>query len=363
MNILFKQFLGQLHSWSSVGQNLATSFINNNHNVDLISTNGYEHFPKELFKYVKPTPTNNYDCQISYTAMKNFEHYLQYGKNNRFGIWAYEFAGKNALPTGFAKYHKYADKMLVPSKFSKQIFVDSGVPEDKLVVVPHGIDLDKYKNTNKYPLKTKKKYKILLNIAQPHIRKNLDGTLEAYGKAFTNKDDVALVVKVVDKKPEQVFEVSFKEIYNKFVAKYSNHGEVEIIREYVENIEELYNACDIMFSLTHAECFFFPALEALAAKKVVIVPNYGGQLEFLNDNNAILIPGKTCNAPPQALYWEVKRGTTYFDADINIAADKMRDVVKNYDLIKSKLLNNVEEMLLNHTWNIISKKIEEYVYK
>jgi glycosyltransferase involved in cell wall biosynthesis len=359
MRILFKQFLSQNHSWSFVGQNLAQAFINNNHNVDLISTNGYEYFPKELYKYVKPTPDKDYDCQISYTAMKNFQHYLQYGNKNRFGIWAYEFAGKNALPTGFAKHHKFVDKMLVPSKFSKQIFIDSGVPEDKLVVVPHGIDLNRFKNTNKYPLKTNKKYKILLNIAQLHIRKNLAGTLEAYGKAFTKKDDVALIVKVVDKKPEQVFEVSFKEIYNKFIAAYPNHGEIEVITQYIDNIEELYNACDIMFSLTHAECFFFPALEALAAKKVVIVPNYGGQLEFLNDKNAILIDGKTCNAPPQALYWEVKAGTTYFEADTNIAADKLRDIVNNYDFNKSKLLTNVDDLLSEYSWNNIIKQIEK----
>jgi glycosyltransferase involved in cell wall biosynthesis len=358
VDILFKQFLGTNHSWKEVGINLASAFISNGHNVDLISTNGYEYFPKELFKYVKPTPNTSYDCQISYTAMKNFQHYLSYGSKNRFGIWAYEFAGKNALPTGFAKHHKYCDKMLVPSKFAQQIFIDSGVPKEKVIVIPHGINIDKYKNTKKYQLKTNKKYKILLNIAQPHIRKNLPGTLEAYGKAFTNKDDVVLVVKVVDKKPEQAFEVSFKEIYNKFIAKYPQHGEIEIITKYIDNIEELYNACDIMFSLTHAECFFLPALEALAAHKIVIVPNYGGQLEYLNDANSILVSGKVVPAPSQSLYWEMKSGTTYFEADTSDAASKLINCINNYDAIKDKLLLNIDDMFIDYNWNTISKQIE-----
>src|SRR3954469_3107735 len=136
-----------------------------------------------------------------------------------------------------------------------------------MVVVPHGVSLEKYEEGSKYPLKTKKKYKILANIAQPHVRKNITGLLNAFGKAFTKKDDVCLVLKIVRKGFRSKFEVDFQTVYSLFESKYRNHDDVEIIYKFLPDIEPLYNACDIVFTMTKAECFWMPGLEAFAAKK------------------------------------------------------------------------------------------------
>lgn len=369
MKVCWHGFAGRNHSWSIVAQNICRQLIKSGHNVDIFSTNGDKHFPNDLRSSLVgfandsgniygSFPDGSYDMQLSYTAMRNFPNFFTKGNKNRFGIWCYEFFGRNSLPTGFAKNHRYVDQILAPSNFAKQIFLDSKVPEDKVKVIPHGFDLEKFKNNkNKYPIKTNKKYKILLNVAQPHTRKNLEGTLEAYGRAFTKKDDVCLVLKVVDKKPEAPFEVHFTEVFNSFKKKFKDHGEIIVIKEFIDNIEELYNSCDILFSMTRAECFNFPALEAFAAGKVVIVPNWGGHLDFLNEKNSFLISGKQVAAPPAALYWESKPGTLYFEPNLDEAAEKLIYCIKNYEETRNIFLKNSEDVLCNFTWEKVTQDI------
>src|SRR6202021_3564605 len=104
------------------------------------------------------------------------------------------------------------------------IFTNNGMPADKQIVVPHGIHLDRFAKFGKYPLKTKRRYKILANIAQPHLRKNIPGLLRAYGKAFTSSDDVCLVLKVSRKSPQPGFDVPFNEIFEQWKKDFKQHG-------------------------------------------------------------------------------------------------------------------------------------------
>ena len=193
----------------------------------MMSSNGNSHFPDDLKPYLKAYTklsdlhgpaleqmlhhidqilSPKYDMQLSYTALHNFSRYFKRGNANRFGIWNYE---TTVIPKTFAKQHLHVDKVLPSSQFSKRVFANGGIPEDKMVVVPHGIHLDRFQNLGKYPLKTQKKRKILANIAQPHFRKNIPALLKAYGEAFTKKDDVCLVLKVAAKDPASKFEVDF----------------------------------------------------------------------------------------------------------------------------------------------------------
>lgn len=225
-------------------------------------------------------------------------------------------------------------------------------------VIPHGIDLKQFSsNGNIYQIKTNKKYKLLCNIQQPHIRKGLPTLLEVYGKAFTNKDDVCLVIKGVDKPVINPFEVSLKMILNDFYNKYKNHAEIKVITEYIDDLSTIYRACDILFMLPHSEGFGLPFLEGLATEKVVFAPNWGGQIDFLNENNSILVNGKEIEAPPQALYWEQKRGTIYFQPDISEAVDKIRFTVNNYDSLKQKFNKNAKLIINNYSWDKISHRI------
>lgn len=373
MKVCWLGYLGRNHSWSIVAQNLSREFVLMGHEVDLFSTNGTDHFPEDLKPYLRGfitedtqlTPTAyktlvedkllaSYDMQLSYTAFPNFARYFTHGNKNRFGIWNYE---TTVLPKAFGKYYQYVDKVLPSSKFSKDIFVANGMPEDKQVIVPHGIHLDRFHNLGKYQLKTKKKYKILCNIAQPHFRKNIPGLLRSYGKAFTKADDVCLVLKVSRRSPQPGLDVPFNDIYHRWQQEFKNHGEVELIDKFIVDIETLYNACDVVMTMAHAECFWMPGLEAFAADKIVLAPRYGGQLEYMNDDNSILIDGKKVRADNKMQYWEPSPYAEAFDPDVNQCAEKLRDVIKNYGDYHQKFSPKMQEILPELTWRKAAERI------
>lgn len=355
MKICWQGFLGTNHSWSIVGQNISRSLIKKGHEVHLYSTNGLEYFPEDLKSHLRNLD-KDYDMQLTYTAMKNFPEYLSHGNKNRFAIWNYE---TTVLPHGFAKNYKFADKMLPSSEFSKKIFSDAGVPSESMIVIPHGIDLEKFNRTEPLKLKTHKKYKILANIAQPHIRKNIPGLLEAFGKAFTKNDDVCLVLKIVNKKPTQQFDVSFNEIFSTFKSRFKNHADIELLTNFIPDIESLYKSCNMIMTMSHAECFWMPGLEGMAAGNMVIAPRYGGQLDYMNDDNSLLIDGKEGRADGRMQYWTQSPYAAVFNPNSDHCASLLRKAVDNYDSLMEKFKPRMDKVVREHTWDIVADRILE----
>jgi len=363
MRVKIQGFLfGKSHSWAYVNQNLGRSLLKLGHEVDFVSTDGNSpnHTPKDLEPFVKSLGVGKYDMQISYTAMINFPQYLSGGDKNRFGIWCYEFP---IMPKDFVKYYKFTDKILAPSNFAKDIFIKNKVPENYLKVVPHGIDLEAFSYKEKFPLKTNKKLKFLIPLGQPHIRKAIPETIEAFYKAFTSKDDVCLIAKIpsAPQDKNKPFEVDVKKIINKLNSQYKNHPEIELITDYVPNMVSLFNACDVVYSLTHAECFFMPALEGFASEKLVIVPEHGGQLDFCNQENSLLVSGKEVRAPLESQYWTPSPFNSYFEANQDHAVEVLRSTYHNYNAILNGKKDKMKETVLNYTWDNALKLILEEV--
>ena len=310
----------------------------------MVSTDGLceKFIDNDLKPFIVQRTQPRYDLELSYTAPRNFPTYLN-KSNRRNGIWNYEF---DHIPLGFSKFINSIDKFLPSSNWFYNICLNAGIKPEKIKVVPHGVDYKLFDNVVPMKLNTTKSIKLLMNVAQPHIRKNIFGTLDVYGKAFNKKDDVCLVIKVSEKKPEMSFELSFTEILKKFKTKYPEHAEILIIKEYIPNIGELYKACDILFMLPNAEAFHLPSLEALYCDLVVINSNYGGQLDFLNENNSILVNGKMIRAPREAQYWIPDVKASMFEPDINDAVDKLRHCVFNLSSVKEKL--KVDKNIFKH---------------
>jgi glycosyltransferase involved in cell wall biosynthesis len=340
------------------------------HDVEFVSTDGVDSklVPKDLEKHIRAQPSGIYDAQISYTAPHNWPNFLGHGSKNRFGIWNYEYNNKQGSPqallVGFAKYVNCIDKLLPSSNFSMDVFKSMLVPQEKMVVIPHGFDKDQFDVVNKFKLKSNKKYKILLNIAQPHLRKNIYKALESYALSFSRKDDVCLVAKVyVKNNSNSQFDVDFYSMLKKIRTKYPNCGEIEVVTDFIEKISDLYYACDVNFSTTHVECWHLPSLEALAAGIVNVVPRYGGILDFCDDNNSLLTDGVITKCPREHQYWQHNPFAVHFEVDINDSVKKLKQSVYDNESLKEKFALNSKGMLENLTWDIVTKNIMELVHE
>jgi glycosyltransferase involved in cell wall biosynthesis len=370
MKILIRQFLGANHSWGVIGREMARALLKKQHDVKLYSTDGIDHLPRDLMPYLigysdgNPSgkmygnqPGPNYDACISYTCMKNFSRYLSHSKKNRFGIWSYEWAGVNALPTGFAQQHVYCDTLLPPSESSMETFANSGVPKNKMQVLSHGINGAQFGQATTISLPTKKKFKILSNIAQNHKRKNISGLLTAYGKAFTIDDDVCLLLKARPKRAVQTFDIDLNEYLNSFYKQFPKHAEVKLITNYIDDISVLYRSIDAVFTMSHTECFYIPGLEGLASGKVNICPNYGGQKDFLTTDNSLLIEGDEVEAEPTSMYWEQKRGTKWFMPNMESAIEQLRKAYSDFSLLNAELEKQRMNICDHYDWSKIVDQI------
>lgn len=109
---------------------------------------------------------------------------------------------------------------------------------------------------------------------------------------------------------------------------YVLHGDLDD-----EEMNELYNhpKVKVHISFTKGEGFGRPLLEASLSEKPIMVSNWSGQLDFLNKNNAILLPGTLTNVHKSALPKEMLvDGAQWFTVNYQYAAQMMFKVFKNY---------------------------------
>jgi glycosyltransferase involved in cell wall biosynthesis len=372
MRMKFHGFNATCHSWSIVSQNIARQCKNLGHEIEIFSTNGNSKFPVDLDPYLvgyyeentdKKTilkgslPNGEFDLQFSFTALKNAPIYFQNGTKNRYLMWSYEWSGINTLPPGFAKCHVHVDKVLTISTHAKDIFVKSGIPEDKIHIIPCGVDDSFINGTSIYPLKTNKKFKFLSNIAQPHMRKNFPGILEAWGKAFTKKDDVVLVMKIVKKPPQFPFEIDVDVEVSKFKKKYPNHADILFVHEFIEDISSLYRACDCLLNFSIAENFHLPSLEMLLSNGVVICPTWGGHTDHCTDKNTLMVNGKIDRVDPRSMYWSGHNSAFGFFIDVEHAIQHMRYVVNHKQELLEKFIPNTIGYAEKYNWKTIANQM------
>lgn len=372
MQVSFKQFLCRSHSWGNVGTNIAEQMKRLGHEIFLCSTNGYKNFPEDLKSNIVcnkcTTPqelsrnlcslSGNFDLSIAYTMMIHFQRYLKYGRN-RFGIWN---SDSNVIPAGYIKNHKFATKILPSSEFARKTFESCGVPKNKLFVIPHGYNDEFVNGKSIYNINTDRKYKILVNIQQAHTRKNIPGILKTFGEAFTNKDDVSLIVKIKDKQPSQIFEISWKTELEKFYKKYKNHAPIIIINNFIDDISSLYRAVDIVFSCSNVEAFWLPGLESIVSGKITIGSGGDsccGNIDFMNENNSLLIKGKMVRAPINYQYWKASVYAEMFEPNIDHAIELLRLSVFEHNNLLEKFRGGISDTIEKYSWSNVANQIIE----
>lgn len=363
-------------SWSVVIEELLHAAEELSHEVVFVSTNGYDGMKywsgqKGLEQDLKQRQFIRnggiFDIDLTYTVPQNFPQRFRPESKTKMAIYAYE---SSIMPHHWKKFYHLVDYMLPPSQYVAEMMERNGCPKDKIVVVPHGVDTAVF-NPDVQPLKlgTDKKVKFLC-IAEPHYRKQIDKLLNLYCETFSAKDDVTFILKTKLFAPgEEVrgFEMDLKPVLLNLKKKYgSNMPEIKVISKRLKNIASLYTAADAFVLMTASEGWGMPYLEALACGLPVIAPKHGGQLQFLNDDNAILTKCSTRKARVQEQYWMPHpdaivgnpNHADFADAMVKVYSDILRissdlDVKTKYGLLKESALKTAN----NLTWKNAMKQI------
>ena len=202
------------------------------------------------------------------------------------------------FPTAWIKkINEECDQLWVHTRWVKEQAVKSGIPQERVKVVAHGIDEKIFKPDGKtYALPTSKKFKFIF-VGATVERKGVDILLKAYKKAFSHKDDVSLVIK--DNKSDDLYEgLTLKKKILKS-AKNKSNPEIIYIDDYFssQDLAGLYRACQAGVFPYRAEGFALPILESMACGTPCIVPHFGACLDYCNGSNAFLMPVKRICVP------------------------------------------------------------------
>ena len=205
----------------------------------------------------------------------------------------------SALPTDWAKHiNECVSEVWCPSAYNEQVFKSSGVTIP-VRVVPHIFLKSDLPNRCHVVLKSCAREDIVpdpnvytfYSISEFNERKNVPALLEAYCKAFTKKNNVRLVLKIHYQtySPSNV-KFCISKVTN-VLGKYSDHAPVLLLSSNLSELELLaiHSLGDCCVSMTRSEAFGLTLFDAVNYGKKVIVPGYGGHVDYLGSTYAGLV--------------------------------------------------------------------------
>lgn len=180
------------------------------------------------------------------------------------------------------------DEIWVPSRFCEEIFTQSGV-RVPVRIVPGPVDRQVFYQAEKHRSPVFR----FLSVFTFTSRKGWETLLEAYCREFNRDEQVELVLRIFH--PAR----PLTEIVSEIAAKIENLGlpsdRLPVIKILEEGIlsqcrmRDLYHSADVLVAPSCGEGYGRPLLEALSCGTPVITTGWGGQTDFVSNENGWLI--------------------------------------------------------------------------
>ncbi len=266
----------------------------------------------------------------------------------------YTMLETTGIPKEWVKQANQMDEVWVPSKFNVDTFKNSGV-QVPIYVMPLGIDPDYY-NIKIKSYKKHTKY-TFLSVFEWGERKAPEILLNAYAKAFNQKDEVILLCKIFNKDGSIDIEKEIKKLD-------LPSDSAEIVFLYNMEITDyqmpaLYRSADCFVLPTRGEGWGMPILEAMACGKPVIATNWSAQTEFLHSDNAYLLEvEKLIDAQAKCPYY---KGFQWANPSEEHLIYLLRYVYEHQEEAEKKGLVAADEVRRLWTWEETGKKIKNRI--
>ena len=241
----------------------------------------------------------------------------------------------------------------VPSHHLAKAYLEAGFPEDRLFVIPHGIDEALF-NPDVAPasVDTDRGFSFLQWSFPWLHEKGFDVALDAFCAEFTARDDVALILK-------SPYCEGHTEKLVALVEEHRSKSDAPGILLDTSDIPlperpGFYTACDCYVHPTRAEGFGMTMLEAMACGLPVIATDWSGHTDFCTDQNSYPLKHKEIT-PARTDSGAVTR---YFaEPDVEHLRELMRHVFENREEAKQKGIRASWEARKDWTWTAAAYKI------
>lgn len=215
---------------------------------------------------------------------------------------------ESELPTPWVEdFNEFLQGVSALSSHVRKVLIDSGVGLPTSVCGA-GVDhWDRIADGEDFPIQARSFR--FLHVSSGLPRKGVDVLLQAYGDAFTDEDDVSLVIKTFANPQQDVHRLlqDLKSAHPRF-------PDVVIIERDLSGsqLKSVYSQCQVMVAPSRAEGFGLPMAEAMIAGLAVITTAWGGQSDFCTPETAWLID------------YEFAYARTLFDMPLSVWAEPSR---------------------------------------
>jgi glycosyltransferase involved in cell wall biosynthesis len=243
----------------------------------------------------------------------------------RIGYWYWEL---ETVPRSWARQKDWLNELWAPTPFVAEALRRSmplpvfdmlpGMTVPAVTDVPRsrfGLPMDRFL------------FLFAFDMGSTRERKNPEGAIAAFRKAFRPSDPVSLVLKISRGWQDPLSLADLQAA--------AEPGRIIIIDQVMPpaDVFALMNVCDAYISLHRSEGFGLTLAEAMALGKPTIATAYSGNLAFMNDANSLLVAYDRTRIRATAKAYA--RGAHWAEPSIDDAAAKMRWVVDHPDAARA----------------------------
>lgn len=255
------------------------------------------------------------------------------------------------------------DQLWVPSKWQKECTIKQGYPQEKIKVVPEGVDVNTFfpEEINNYST-SDGRFKFFL-AGRWDYRKSIKEIIETFLKTFEPEELVDLIISVDN--PFSNDGLTSTEDRLKHFGMEDDRIKVLHFPSRQDYIK-LLKTSSCFVSCARSEGWNLPLIESMACGTPSIYSNCSGQLEFAEGKG---IPVSIIGEKPvdQSTYNHFNESVgNYYEPDFDDLSVKMRDVVNNYTEYKKQALEDSKLIRENFSWERVAEiginTIDEFLY-
>lgn len=193
--------------------------------------------------------------------------------------------------TAVEKHHlSQQDLILAPSSWARDILIAAGVPSDKVIVTPLGVDAELF---HPYDHPKQVQDTVFINVGKWEWRKGHDFVIDSFERAFSPNDGVRLVM--LCHNPCFPDRDSMTKYNDEWIRRYEESPMRHRITIYKSRLASQHHVADLM---AQCDCGYFPSraegwnmelAEMLCMGKTCIATNYSAHTEYCSQDNCNLI--------------------------------------------------------------------------
>lgn len=267
------------------------------------------------------------------------------------------------IPPEWVEACNEMDEVWVPSTFNVHTFARAGVAREKLYRIPGAIDASRFDPDIDPMYLPQAKGFVFLSVFAWSLRKGWDVLLRAFLEEFEAAEDVTLVLKVLPHWNRSVaqHEAEMGAYARDVLGRDLRRGpRIVVLTRSLAAAEmpRLYRAADAFVMPSRGEGYGVPYLEAMAMGLPTIGTRWGGNVDFMTDENSYLVDCAEVEVPDAALR-DIPdfAGHRWAEPDASALRVAMRAIFEDRAEAGRRAARGRRKVLEHHAWEPVARAI------